>query len=56
MCRFESNKSRIGRLLEILDYVASTVAYSHLGENNKNAYMVTACVDNMKFYGSIHID
>ena len=56
MSRFESNKCRIGRLLEILDYVAASVAYKYLGEMSKQAYMVTACVDNMNFFDSILVD
>lgn len=34
MSRFDTNKVRTGGLLEILDYIAGSVSYSHLGEDS----------------------
>ena len=54
--RFYSPSLRIGRILEILDYIGVTTTYKYLyqtREEEKLATVVTACVDNMNFYAPI---
>ncbi|KAL4429061.1 hypothetical protein ABPG74_022147 [Tetrahymena malaccensis] len=45
---------RIGRILELYDYVATTVAYKYV--YMQQATIMAACVDNIQFYRRIHHD
>ena len=57
--RFYTPAVRIGRILEILDYVGVTTAFRYLyqkrGQEQK-ATIVTACVDHVNIYNSININ
>lgn len=56
--RFYSPDLRVGRILEILDYVGVTTCYKYLYQKSneeKVATIVTACVDNMNFYNPINV-
>jgi len=53
--RFYTNQVRIGRLLELMDYIASTVSYNYILPSS-GATMVTAMVDNINFFGKISAD
>jgi acyl-coenzyme A thioesterase 9 len=55
--RFHTNGVRNGRLLEIMDYVASTVSYKYVTINlEKKVTIVTAVVDNIKFFNHLTAD
>jgi acyl-coenzyme A thioesterase 9 len=46
--RFYTDRVRIGRLLEMMDYVASTVAYKYAAKVDETKItVVTATVDNI---------
>ena len=53
--KFYTNYVRIGRILEVLDFMAGSCAYKHCeaGENKNDQYIVTVCVDNISFFKSI---
>ena len=56
--KFYSNEIRVGRMLEILDYIAGNTAYIYSFNENKNNsnFLVTVCVDNIKFMDTIYAD
>ena len=57
--RFYSSNLRVGRILEVLDYIGVTTCYKYLYQNKsdeKVATVVTACVDNMHFYNPINVN
>lgn len=51
---------RIGRLLEVADYIAAQVGYfycfSKSEDHQKPCRIATACVDNMSFYKPLSIE
>jgi len=50
---------RIGRLMEILDYVSVTVCYKYCYFTdlaNKPATIIAACMDNIKFFKTLNCD
>jgi len=57
-CRFWSNSIRIGRLLEILDYIGGSISYSYCYQQpyGRSMTLVTACVDHFNFFESITLE
>ena len=48
---FYANKMRIGKLLEVMDFVAAGVCYSHLSVLGDHDYtVVTACIDSFQIF------
>ena len=54
--KFFTNSPRIGRLMEILDYIAVEVSYKYIYSEigSDKATLVTACVDHMNFFSKIN--
>jgi len=52
----DSKSIRIGRLLEILDYIAVQVCFKFCNTNyqERKVTIVTACVDNMQFFSPMN--
>lgn len=52
LTRFNTGTVRIGKILELIDYISGRVCYKHFKSNNKNednnTVMVTACVDGFE--------
>ncbi|EGR30277.1 hypothetical protein IMG5_136230 [Ichthyophthirius multifiliis] len=48
---FDKRTVRLGRLFELYDYVATTVAYKYVYV--KQAVIMAACVDNIQFYQNV---
>ena len=47
---------RIGRILEIGDYLAELISYEYAGNNDYNpdlGHFVTVCMDNFRLFGKI---
>lgn len=43
---------RVGRILELMDFMGATSAYRYLGKV-PDTYFVTVCVDDIYFFGQI---
>lgn len=47
--RFNTDEIRVGKLLEVLDMTAGTVAYNYCYKKLSDTTIVTACIDNVHF-------
>lgn len=64
MVQFSHNYIRVGRMLELMDYIAANVAYRYctpesdkdLDMNAINFIVVTAAIDSIEFYYPISVE
>jgi len=52
LCRFDAQRIRIGKLLEIFDFLSEATSRRLISGSDHT--LVTTCVDNFQFYNSFH--